>query len=413
MDRAHPQGPGHDELKAWKTDVATEKPALRILVVFGTRPEAIKLCPLITYLQSEPQKFAVRTCVTAQHREMLDQALAVAFHMKPDHDLDLMRPGQTLPETTARVITGLEPVMTAEKPDLVLVQGDTTTTFSAALAAFYARIPVGHVEAGLRTSDKYRPFPEEMDRTLTTRLSDLHFAATERAAAHLRAEGVEDDRIFVTGNTVIDAVLAVRDRLADGRVERPQWPFLDPGRKLLLATAHRRESFGEGFEHICRALNTLAARPDVQIVYPVHPNPKVSDPVRRLLTGTPAIELLEPVGYVEFVDLMTRSYLILTDSGGIQEEAPSLGKPVLVMRENTERPEAVEAGTARLVGTNTGTIVNEAARLLDEPEQYQRMSKQRNPYGDGQACRRIAEALERYSPRPVGRRATAASQTSP
>ena len=401
MDRSHSQGTGHDELKAWKTDVVTEKPALHILVVFGTRPEAIKLCPLITYLQSKPEKFAVRTCVTAQHREMLDQALAallVAFGLKPDHDLDLMRPEQTLPETTARVIAGLEPVMAAEKPDLVLVQGDTTTTFSAALAAFYARVPVGHVEAGLRTSDKYRPFPEEMDRTLTTRLSDLHFAATERAAGHLRAEGVEDDRIFVTGNTVIDAVLAVRDRLADGRVERPRWPFLDPARKLLLVTAHRRESFGEGFEHICAALKTLAARPDVQIVYPVHPNPNVAGPVRRLLTSTPAIELLEPVGYVEFVDLMTRSYLILTDSGGIQEEAPSLGKPVLVMRENTERPEAVEAGTARLVGTNTGAIVNETVRLLEEPEQYQRMSEQRNPYGDGQACRRIAEALERYSP---------------
>ncbi len=315
-------------------------PALRILVVFGTRPEAIKLCPLITHLASAPETFVVRTCVTAQHRGMLDQVLA-AFEVSPDHDLDLMRPGQTLAETASRVVAGLERVIAEEKPDLVLVQGDTTTTFGGALAAFYARVSIGHVEAGLRTADKYRPFPEEMNRVLTTQLSDLHFAATEQAAGHLREEGIPDERIFVTGNTVIDAVLAVRDRLAAGRIERPRWAFLDPARKLILVTAHRRESFGEGFEGICRALKTLAARRDVQIVCSVHPNPNVSDPVRGQLEGTPGVELLNPVGYVEFVDLMTRSYLILTDSGGIQEEAPSLGKPVLVMRENTERPEAV------------------------------------------------------------------------
>ena len=306
-------------------------PALRILVVFGTRPEAIKLCPLITHLASAPERFVVRTCVTAQHRAMLDQVLA-AFEVRPDYDLDLMRPGQTLAETASRVVAGLEPVIAEEKPDLVLVQGDTTTTFGGALAAFYAGVSIGHVEAGLRTADKYRPFPEEMNRVLTTRLGDLHFAATEQAASHLREEGVPDERIFVTGNTVIDAVLAVRDRLADGRIERPRWAFLDPARKLILVTAHRRESFGAGFERICRAVKTLAARGDVQIVYPVHPNPNVSDPVRRWLEGTPGVELLNPVGYVEFVDLMTRSHVILTDSGGIQEEAPSLGKPVLVMR---------------------------------------------------------------------------------
>ncbi len=371
-------------------------PALRILVVFGTRPEAIKLCPLITHLASAPETFVVRTCVTAQHRGMLDQVLA-AFEVSPDHDLDLMRPGQTLAETASRVVAGLERVIAEEKPDLVLVQGDTTTTFGGALAAFYARVSIGHVEAGLRTADKYRPFPEEMNRVLTTQLSDLHFAATEQAAGHLREEGIPDERIFVTGNTVIDAVLAVRDRLAAGRIERPRWAFLDPARKLILVTAHRRESFGEGFEGICRALKTLAARRDVQIVCSVHPNPNVSDPVRGQLEGTPGVELLNPVGYVEFVDLMTRSYLILTDSGGIQEEAPSLGKPVLVMRENTERPEAVEAGTARLVGTDADAIVSETNRLLDDPAQYQRMSRQRNPYGDGQACRRITEALEQFA----------------
>ena len=386
-------------------------PALRILVVFGTRPEAIKLCPLITHLASAPERFVVRTCVTAQHRAMLDQVLA-AFEVRPDYDLDLMRPGQTLAETASRVVAGLEPVIAEEKPDLVLVQGDTTTTFGGALAAFYAGVSIGHVEAGLRTADKYRPFPEEMNRVLTTRLGDLHFAATEQAASHLREEGVPDERIFVTGNTVIDAVLAVRDRLADGRIERPRWAFLDPARKLILVTAHRRESFGAGFERICRAVKTLAARGDVQIVYPVHPNPNVSDPVRRWLEGTPGVELLNPVGYVEFVDLMTRSHVILTDSGGIQEEAPSLGKPVLVMRENTERPEAVEAGTARLVGTDADAIVSETNRLLDEPEQYQSMSRQRNPYGDGHACRRIAEALKRFPFKTIGSRARTASQGS-
>ncbi len=386
-------------------------PALRILVVFGTRPEAIKLCPLITHLASAPERFVVRTCVTAQHRGMLDQVLA-AFEVRPDHDLDLMRPGQTLPETTSRVVAGLERVIAEEKPDLVLVQGDTTTTFGAALAAFYTKVSVGHVEAGLRTADKYRPFPEEMNRVLTTRLGDLHFAATEQAASHLREEGVPDERIFVTGNTVIDAVLAVRDRLADGRIERPRWAFLDPARKLILVTAHRRESFGEGFEGICRALKTLAARRDVQIVCSVHPNPNVSDPVRGQLEGTPGVELLNPVGYVEFVDLMTRSYLILTDSGGIQEEAASLGKPVLVMRENTERPEAVEAGAARLVGTDAEAIVSETNRLLDEPEHYQRMSRQRNPYGDGHACRHIAEALKQFPFNTLGSRARTASQGS-
>ncbi len=368
--------------------------ALRVLFVFGTRPEAIKLAPLIRRLGAAPAIFQTRVCVTAQHRSMLDQVLG-AFGIRPHHDLGLMRPGQSLSRLTARVLEALQPVIQEEGPDWMVVQGDTTTTFGAALAGFYARVAVAHVEAGLRTGDLARPYPEEINRVLTTRLASLHFAATEEAAANLRSEGVSPPAIHVTGNTVIDAVLEVRDGLQQGRLARSEWRFLDPARKLLLVTAHRRESFGEGFERICRALAQLALRPDVQIVYPVHANPNVQEPVRRILDGRPGIHLLDPLEYVPFIDLMSRSYLILTDSGGIQEEAPSLGKPVLVMRDKTERPEAVRAGTVRLVGTDVDAIVQQATRLLEDPEHYRTMSRRHNPYGDGRASERIAQVLGR------------------
>jgi UDP-N-acetylglucosamine 2-epimerase (non-hydrolysing) len=364
----------------------------RVLFVFGTRPEAIKLCPLVRRLEHSPERFEARVCVTAQHRSMLDQVLNL-FGVRPHYDLNIMRFDQTPAQVLARAAAALEPVIAAERPDVVLVQGDTTTTLGAALAAFYRRVRVGHVEAGLRTGDRRQPFPEEINRILTSRVSDLHFAATEEAAANLRAEGVDPGTIFVTGNTVIDAVLYVREGLEQGRLARSAWPFPQPGRRLILVTAHRRESFGEGLERICRALVALAERPDVEIVYPVHANPNVREPVNRHLRGRPNIHLLEPLEYVSFVDLMSRSHLILTDSGGIQEEAPSLGKPVLVMREKTERPEAVRAGTVRLVGADPERIVGEAARLLDDAEHYRQMARRHNPYGDGHACERIAEIL--------------------
>jgi UDP-N-acetylglucosamine 2-epimerase (non-hydrolysing) len=372
---------------------ASRRP-LRVLFVFGTRPEAIKLCPLVKRLAQSPERFEVRVCVTAQHRAMLDQVLA-AFEVEPHHDLGIMLPDQTLAQLTSRAIAALEPVIRGERPELVIVQGDTTTTFCAALAAFYARVPVAHVEAGLRTWDKLQPFPEEINRILTTGVSDLHFAATEQAARNLRAEGVRRKSIFVTGNTVIDAVLYIRDQLEAGRLPRADWPFPAEGRKLIVVTAHRRESFGAGFERICKALGRLAARPDVEIVYPVHCNPNVQEPVRRLLGGRPNIHLLEPLEYVPFVDLMMRSYIIISDSGGVQEEAPSLGKPVLVLREKTERPEAGRAGTVRLVGTEVKKIIREATRLFDDPRHYRRMSRRHNPYGDGHACERIAKILSR------------------
>jgi UDP-N-acetylglucosamine 2-epimerase (non-hydrolysing) len=364
----------------------------RVLFVFGTRPEAIKLCPIVLHLQTRPSEFEVRVSVTAQHRQMLDQVLS-AFGVMPDHDLDLMIPGQTLFQSTSRILSGLEPVLKTERPDLVLVQGDTTTTLCGALAAFYCKIPVGHVEAGLRTGDPLQPFPEEMNRALTTQLSSLHFAATEGAARNLKAEGVAPERISVTGNSGIDAVLYVRDGLEQGRLRGSEWPQLDPAKKLILVTAHRRESFGEGFEQICSALERLSDREDVQIVYPVHPNPNVQATVGRRLAGRERVLLIEPLGYIPFVDLMRRAHLLLTDSGGIQEEGPSLGKPVLVMRAKTERPEAVEAGTVRLVGTDEDCIVGETERLLDDPAEYARMTRVHNPYGDGQASRRIADLI--------------------
>jgi UDP-N-acetylglucosamine 2-epimerase (non-hydrolysing) len=367
----------------------------KVLFVFGTRPEAIKLCPVLLKLRQHSAEFKVRVCVTAQHRSMLDQVLS-AFGITPDHDLDLMRPGQTLALTAARILAALEPVIQAERPDMVLVQGDTTTTLAGALAAFYQRIPVGHVEAGLRTGDLSQPFPEEMNRIVTTRLAALHFAPTEAAACNLRAEGVSCRRIWVTGNSGIDAVLYVRDALAEGRLSGGEWPQLDPARKLIVVTAHRRESFGEGFERICQALARLARREDMQLVYPVHRNPNVTDQVHRRLEGLPNVFLLEPLDYVAFVDLMRRAYLLITDSGGIQEEGPSLGKPVLVMREKTERLEAVAAGTVKLVGTDPNRIVGEAERLLEDEAEYSQMARIHNPYGDGLASGRIRQAIAVY-----------------
>jgi UDP-N-acetylglucosamine 2-epimerase (non-hydrolysing) len=363
---------------------------LKVLFVFGTRPEAIKLAPVVRCLKADP-RFDARVVVTAQHREMLDRVLA-AFAITPDHDLNLMQPEQTLAQSASRILAALEPVLNRERPDCVIVQGDTTTTFAGALAAFYQAIPVAHVEAGLRTGDVRQPFPEEMNRVLTSRLAALHFAATEAAAENLRREGIDPADIFVTGNTGIDAVLSVTHELPD--------LDLDPAKKMILVTAHRRESFGDGFVHICRALRRLAERTDVEIVYPVHRNPNVQGVVKEYLSGVKNIRLIDPLDYVPFVGLMRRADILLTDSGGVQEEGPSLGKPVLVMREKTERPEAVEAGTARLTGTDEDKIVAETALLLDDAAEYARRSRIHNPYGDGEASARIRDVLAaRFSPR--------------
>ena len=367
----------------------------RILVTLGTRPEAIKLCPVIRRLSRPASGFDVEVCVTGQHREMLDQALAV-FGVQPAYDLDVMRPGQTLAGSAGRILTALEPVLEQARPDLALVQGDTTSAFCAALAAFYRRIPVGHIEAGLRTGDRFHPFPAEMNRILIGRLASLHFAATVQAAVNLEAEGVPASRVFVTGNTGVDAVLSVASDLDNERLERPVWPWLDPRRRLILVTAHRRESFGDGFESICDALLELSRRPDVQIAYPVHPNPAVREAVNSHLGRAGRIRLLEPLDYVSFVDLMSRSYLILTDSGGIQEEAPALQKPIFVLRETTERPEAVAVGASKLVGRRPEQIVSEVAAVLDNPAAYARMASAGSPYGDGAASSRIATELERF-----------------
>jgi UDP-N-acetylglucosamine 2-epimerase (non-hydrolysing) len=367
----------------------------KVLFIFGTRPEAIKLCPVVLRLRSQPSIFDVRVCVTAQHRHMLDQVLE-AFNVQPDYDLDLMLPGQSLFQSTSRILSGLEPVLAAENPAMVIVQGDTTSTLCGALAAFYKQIPVAHVEAGLRTGDMRQPFPEEMNRVLTGRLSTLHFAATEQAAGNLRREGVDPAAIGVTGNTGIDAVLFVRDGLVEGRLRGPGWPALDPHKRLIVVTAHRRESFGVGFESICYALAEISRHEGVQIVYPVHPNPNVQYPVNRILRNEPNILLIEPLSYVEFVDLMRRAYFLITDSGGIQEEGPSLGKPILVLREKTERPEAVQAGTVKLVGTDRRKIVAEARQLLETPEMYQAMARVHNPYGDGHASERISHLIHSF-----------------
>ena len=370
---------------------------MKVLTVFGTRPEAIKMAPLVHALAKDPH-FEAKVCVTAQHREMLDQVLKL-FSIVPEYDLNIMQPGQGLTEITCRILEGLKPVLESFKPDVVLVHGDTTTTMAASLAAFYQRIPVGHVEAGLRTGDLSSPWPEEGNRTLTGHLATYHFAPTETSRQNLLRENIADNRITVTGNTVIDALFWVRDRvLSDEALHNEltqRYPFLANGKKMILVTGHRRESIGRGFEQICHALAEIAANnPDVQIVYPVHLNPNVSEPVKRILGHVENVILIEPQDYLPFVWLMNRAWLILTDSGGIQEEAPSLGKPVLVMREMTERPEAVSAGTVCLVGTDSQRIVNEVTRLLQDESAYQAMSRAHNPYGDGHACHRILSALK-------------------
>jgi UDP-N-acetylglucosamine 2-epimerase (non-hydrolysing) len=378
---------------------------IKVLFIFGTRPEAIKLCPVIRHVKSLPNDFDVRVCVTAQHRDMLDQVLH-AFDVTPDRDLDIMRTGQTLYQSTSRIIGALEPIFAEEKPDIVLVQGDTTTTFCGALAAFYAKIKVGHIEAGLRTGNLHEPFPEEMNRVLTGRIATYHFAATEGAAQNLYREGVDPSTVTVTGNTGIDAVLYIKQALDTGKLVGFNGSRLDVSKKLIVVTAHRRESFGDGFEQICAALLRLARRGDVEIVYPVHPNPNVRRTVNRRLGSMPNITLLEPMDYVPFVDLMCRAYLLLTDSGGIQEEAPSLGKPVLVLRDKTERPEAVAAGTARLVGANEQRIVAEAELLLDDQIAYQSMACHRNLYGDGNTSGRIAAFLAERLTQPDSTRSS-------
>lgn len=373
---------------------------LKTLCVFGTRPEAIKMVPVVQALSAVPG-IESKVCVTAQHRQMLDQVLDL-FGIKPDFDLDLMAPGQDLTDISANVLLGMRKVFREWQPDVVLVHGDTTTTAASALAAYYQKIKVAHVEAGLRTGDKYAPWPEEMNRKLTGAIADLHFAPTEKARANLLAEGVADAAIHITGNTVVDSLLSVTRRLRETPELHAEmaarFSFLNPERKLILVTGHRRENFGQGFENICQALKTVAEREEVEIVYPVHLNPNVQEPVNRILAGCSRIHLIPPLDYLPFVALMDRAHIVLTDSGGIQEEAPSLGKPVLVMRDVTERPEAVTAGTVKLVGTDRDRIVAELNRLLDDPEEYLRMSRAHNPYGDGHAAERIAAAIGRLSP---------------
>ena len=372
----------------------------KILSIFGTRPEAIKMAPVIKELERHPEAFKSVVCVTAQHRKMLDLVLTL-FDIKPDYDLDIMKPGQDLFDVTCNVLLGLKMVLEKERPDIILVHGDTTTTLAASLAAYYCRIPVGHIEAGLRTGNKYSPFPEEINRHLTGILSDLHFAPTETARHNLQGEGISENSIHVTGNTVIDALLQMANEIDQNPAIHnslaSQFSYIDPSKKLILVTGHRRESFGQGFENICQALHGLGQRPDIQIIYPVHLNPKVQEPVQRLLSNNHCIHLIEPLDYLPFIFLMRRSYLIITDSGGVQEEAPSLGKPVLVTRECTERPEAIQAGTVKLVGTDPNLIISETLRLLDDPAAYNEMSMAHNPYGDGKACQRIVSILSIYS----------------
>jgi len=368
----------------------------KILVVFGTRPEAIKMAPVVKALQRRPEHFETQVCVTAQHRDMLDQVLDI-FGIKPDFDLDLMRDGQDLEDITVRVMQGMKDILRREKPDMVLVHGDTTTSFTTSLTCFYERIPVGHVEAGLRTGTLDAPWPEEMNRRVTGILAYLHFAPTQEARDNLLRDGVKPGNVFVTGNTVIDSLMETVDSIkSNTQLEKSlhdRFPFLCEDRKMILITAHRRESFGEKFEQICLALQEIAQRDDVDLVYPVHLNPNVQEPVHRILGDVPNVYLMEPVDYLGFIYLLDKSYLVITDSGGIQEEAPSLGKPVLVLRDATERPEAVDAGTVKLVGSSKETIVRESNHLLDSKESYERMAQAINPFGDGSASERIIQEL--------------------
>jgi len=369
---------------------------MKVLTVFGTRPEAIKMAPLVHALAAD-YRFEAKVCVTAQHREMLDQVLFL-FDIQPDYDLNIMKPGQTLTDVTTSILKEIQPVLTDFKPDIVLVHGDTATTLAASLAAYYQQINVGHVEAGLRTGNIYSPWPEEGNRRLTGALASHHFAPTETSRQNLLKENVAAESISVSGNTVIDALLLVTRKIEENELLAAElaarYPFLDSTKKMLLVTGHRRESFGGGFERICEALKRLAQEfPELQIVYPVHLNPNVQEPVKRLLADLTNVFLIEPQDYLPFVYLMMRSHIILTDSGGIQEEAPSLGKPVLVMRDTTERPEAVTAGTVKLVGTNITAITSEVSRLLMDEAAYNSMSLAHNPYGDGNACKRILDTL--------------------
>lgn len=367
----------------------------KILIVFGTRPEAIKMAPLVKEFQKYPERFETKVCVTAQHREMLDQVLDF-FEIIPDFDLNLMKPGQNLFTLTSDILLSIQPILESFKPDFVFVHGDTTTSTSTALAAYYAGAKVCHVEAGLRTFNKWSPFPEEMNRQLTGRLADIHFAPTEQAKQNLLREGVNSESIFVTGNTVIDALLFAKEKVevvVDAQIEYLK-SIVNPSKDLILVTGHRRENFGDGFISICKALKQLAMEKNVQVIYPVHLNPNVQQPVNEILADVENVKLIAPLNYPAFVWLMKKAKIIVTDSGGVQEEAPSLGKPVLVMRNTTERPEAVEAGTVILVGTKTSEIVKQATLLLSDTKLYEKMSKAHNPYGDGNACLRVVEIFE-------------------
>ena len=380
----------------------------RIMLVFGTRPEAIKMAPLVQEFRKHPDQYETLVCVTGQHREMLDQVLNI-FGIVPDYDLNIMKPGQDLYDVTARILSGMRDILTRTQPDVVLVHGDTTTSMAVALAAFYQQIPVGHVEAGLRTHNIYSPWPEEMNRQITGRIATYHFSPTPLSRENLLREGIDKSRILVTGNTVIDALYAVVNKMKDdvplqlslgkelkaagydtGRL------VTEEGRRLVLITGHRRENFGDGFLHICRAIKMLSEKyPDVDFVYPMHLNPNVRKPIKEIFGENRQSNLffIEPLEYLSFVYLMEKSYIVLTDSGGIQEEAPGLGKPVLVMRDTTERPEALEAGTVKLVGTDYDKIVSEVSSLLGDAQYYKKMSRAVNPYGDGNACKRIVDML--------------------
>lgn len=370
---------------------------IKVLLVFGTRPEAIKMAPLAKSLKKD-SRFDARICVTAQHREMLDQVLEL-FEIIPDYDLNIMKPNQGLFEITTGVLSGLKGILGHFIPDLVLVHGDTTTTLAASLAAYYSRIPVAHVEAGLRTGDIYSPWPEEINRRVAGSIARLHFAPTESAKSNLLAEATPEENIFVTGNTVIDALIQIVNRLDDDENISQYYDSefkIDRSKKMILITGHRRESFGDGFNRICEAIAELAKRPDIQIIYPVHLNPNVKGPVELQLGALDRVSLIRPQAYLPFIHLLRRSHLVLTDSGGLQEEAPSIGKPVLVMRDTTERPEAVHAGTVKIVGTDRDLIVKEATRLLDDDGAYEEMARAGNPYGDGQASERIKQEILKF-----------------
>jgi UDP-N-acetylglucosamine 2-epimerase (non-hydrolysing) len=369
---------------------------MKVLSIFGTRPEAIKMAPLVVNLKKNPQINSV-VCVTGQHREMLDQVLDL-FEITPDYDLNVMKKNQSLSEVTSRIITNLSPILDEVKPDLILVHGDTTTTFSAALSGFYHQVSVGHVEAGLRTGNIFSPWPEEANRKLVSCVTEMHFAPTKQAMVNLKQENIDESKIIVTGNTVIDALVMIKDKIeSDADLQNSlgeNFPFIEEGKRIVLVTGHRRENFGQGFENICESLKLLAIKnKDVNFVYPVHLNPRVREPVNQLLSNIDNIHLIEPQGYLEFVYLMINSYIILTDSGGIQEEAPALGKPVVVMRDTTERPEAVSAGTVVLVGTDKNKIIDAIDILLNNESKYRKMSMSHNPYGDGTASQKIIQQI--------------------